>query len=52
MKEKIYTIQINDALEKGGECPICIIESEMEENALEYYLGPCNDGTRCSYANQ
>lgn len=40
MKEKIYTIPINEAMEKGGECPLCSIEHDLEENALEYFLGP------------
>lgn len=39
MKEKIYTIPINEAMEKMGECPLCIIEKNLDESAVEYFLG-------------
>lgn len=39
MKEKIYTIPINEALEQVGECPLCMIRRDMEEKALAYFLG-------------
>lgn len=39
MKEKIYTIPINEAMEKDGECPLCIIESRLDEGATDYFLG-------------
>lgn len=40
MKERIYTIPINEAMEKEGECPLCSIEKNMEEAALDYFMGP------------
>lgn len=40
MKEKIYTIQINEAMEKESECSLCSIEKDMEAAALGYFLGP------------
>lgn len=39
MKEKIYTIPINEAFEKPCECPLCEIEKHLEKEAVEYELG-------------
>ncbi|MDD6735625.1 MAG: DUF6062 family protein [Clostridiales bacterium] len=39
MKEKIYTIPINEAYEADCECPLCFIERKLEEEAVEYELG-------------
>lgn len=39
MKEKLYNIPINDAMENAGECPLCFIEKKVEDNALDYVLG-------------
>ncbi len=39
MKEKIYTILINEVMEEDA-CPFCLAEKIFEENALEYFLGP------------
>lgn len=39
MKEKIYTIPINEALEADSECPFCVIEKKLEADAVEYTLG-------------
>lgn len=38
MKERIYTIPINEAIEKCG-CPLCIIENDLDEAAVDYYMG-------------
>ncbi|MDO4284985.1 MAG: DUF6062 family protein [Eubacteriales bacterium] len=40
MKEKLYTIPLNDAVNAGDECPLCYIENKMEEDWLDYTLGP------------
>lgn len=40
MKEKIYTIPVNDAYAAAGACPLCTLESTMNDNLLAYYLGP------------
>lgn len=40
MKEKIFTIPVNDAFEKDSECPICEMYRELEKNAVEYTMGP------------
>lgn len=40
MKEKIYTIPINEAFDEGCECPLCHIEKKLEQEAVEYELGP------------
>ncbi|MBQ7097352.1 MAG: hypothetical protein IJN96_04670 [Clostridia bacterium] len=40
MKEKIYTIPINEAFEQKGFCPFCYIRKKLEKEAVEYTLGP------------
>ncbi len=40
MKEKIYTIPVNDAYAVSGHCPLCSLESTMNGSLLDYYLGP------------
>ena len=40
MKEKIYTIPVNEAFQSGDECPFCYLEREAEQRAIKYTLGP------------
>ncbi len=40
MKEKIYTIPVTDAFREECECPICILENKLEDEYVEYILGP------------
>ncbi len=40
MKEKIYTIPINDILEKDCFCPFCSMYSDLEHEAVRYTVGP------------
>lgn len=40
MREKIYTIPINEAFEQEGFCPFCYIYKKLEREAVEYTLGP------------
>lgn len=40
MKEKIYTIPINDAFLMDCECPICAMKTILEKNAVEFVMGP------------
>ncbi len=40
MKEQIYTIPVTDAFREDSECPLCILEKKLEEQYLEYFLGP------------
>ena len=40
MKEKLYTIPVNDAVAANDECPICNAERSLEEDAIEYAIGP------------
>lgn len=40
MKEKLYTIPVNDAFNKGGECPLCNMRQELEEKAIDFTMGP------------
>lgn len=40
MKEKIYTIPVNEAFESGDECPFCYLEREAEKSTLRYVAGP------------
>ena len=39
MKEKIYTIPINDAFNKNSECAICEFEREEEQSRIDYTVG-------------
>ena len=38
MKEKLYTIPLNDAVNANDECPFCFIERELEQNSLDFVL--------------
>ena len=40
MKEKIYTIPINEALDVDCSCPFCFLEKKLEDEAIDYILGP------------
>lgn len=40
MKEKIYTIPINEAFDEACSCPLCFIEHRLGQEAVEYQLGP------------
>lgn len=40
MKETIYTIPINEAFDTKCSCAICAIESKIENEEIEYTLGP------------
>ncbi len=39
MKERIYTIPINDAFDSRTECPVCEFAKKEELNRIEYILG-------------
>lgn len=41
MKEKLYTIPLNDAVNAGDECPFCFVERELENDQLDFVLGSC-----------
>ena len=41
MKEKIYTIPVNDAFRRNDrDCPLCVLREKLEGEMLDYYLGP------------
>ena len=40
MKEKIYTIPVTEAFEQDCECPMCLLQSKLEREYTDYYLGP------------
>ncbi|MBQ9097782.1 MAG: hypothetical protein IJY55_05250 [Clostridia bacterium] len=40
MKESIYTIPVTDAFLQEEKCPFCYIEDKLENEAVEYALGP------------
>lgn len=40
MAEKLYTIPVNDAFDKDCECPICAMYNSLENDAVDYTLGP------------
>ena len=39
MKEKLYNIPINDAINAGSECPFCYIERQIEQDLMDFVLG-------------
>lgn len=40
MKEKLYTIPVNDGFDVPCECPICAIKTKLEIDAVNYTMGP------------
>jgi len=40
MKEKLFTIPLNDAFRADDECPFCYIERKLERDAIDFVLGP------------
>ena len=40
MKEKIYTIPVNDAFSEDCECPLCILEKQQEIDSVSFILSP------------
>lgn len=42
MKEKLYTIPLNDAVNAQDECPFCFIERNIEQDLLDFCLGSCS----------
>ncbi len=39
MKEQLYTIPLNDAINAQDECPFCYIERNVEQDLLDFVLG-------------
>lgn len=39
MKETLYTIPLNDAVNAGDECPFCFIARKTEQDLLDFILG-------------
>lgn len=40
MKEKLYTIPVNEAFASDTECPLCFMHKSLETNAIEFTMGP------------
>ena len=40
MKEKLYTIPVNEGFETEDECPFCAMERKEEQRAIRYFAGP------------
>lgn len=40
MKEKLYTIPVNDAFNENCECPLCAMKNTLETNAINFTMGP------------
>ncbi len=40
MKEKIYTIPVNEAFDKDSECAFCEMMKKLDADILDYILGP------------
>lgn len=41
MKEKLYTIPLNDAVNANDECVFCNIERSLERDAIDFAIGSC-----------
>ena len=39
MKEQLYTIPLNDAVNANDECPFCFIERKLEQDLMDFVLG-------------
>lgn len=48
MKETLYSIPVNDAFSSDCECPICSMFKKLEDDAVDYTMGPSymEDDTR------
>jgi hypothetical protein len=48
MKEKLYSIPVNDAFKADCECPVCQMRKTLEDDAVSYTMGPSymEDDTR------
>jgi len=40
MDEQLYAIPVNDAFGEDGECPVCIMYDTLQNNAIEFTMGP------------
>lgn len=40
MKEKLYTIPLNDAINANDECPLCNVVRDLEQDAIDFAIGP------------
>lgn len=40
MKEQIYTIPVTEAFSVECECPLCVLHRKLEDENIEYVLGP------------
>lgn len=41
MKEKLYEIPLNDAMDAKEECPFCYLERKTEQELMDFVLGSC-----------
>ena len=39
MKEKLYTIPLNDAINAGDECVLCNVNRKLEQDAIDFAVG-------------
>ena len=39
MKEQLYMIPLNDAVNANDECPFCFIERQIEQDLMDFALG-------------
>lgn len=39
MKEKLYTIEVMDAMKEDDECPCCYLERKLEQDTISFVLG-------------
>ena len=41
MKDKLYEIPMNDAMDEDDECPFCFVERKTEQELMDFVLGSC-----------
>lgn len=39
MKEQLYTIPLNEAVDANDECPFCFVERAIEQDLMDFCLG-------------
>ena len=42
MKEQLYTIPLNEAVDANDECPFCFVERAIEQDLMDFCLGSCS----------
>ena len=52
MKEQLYTIPLNDAVNAQDECPFCFIHRSIEQDLLDFVLGSGSHSNIAKYSSE